>query len=120
MLLAAPERMETIQDIEMRKFEECLQYVLDKGGRLLEKIINHEDMNGLVPLQYSTDFWPQYITKQLLEKGAMTSIGKMRHGQPIINKIKPEVSFFNTRNYPLNGFFLDVLGLDVVNVWTPW
>ena len=34
--------------IEMRKFEECLQYVLDKGGRLLEKIINHENTMSLI------------------------------------------------------------------------
>ena len=99
MLLAAPDRMETIQDHEMRKYEECLQYVFDKGGRHLEKIINHEDMNGLVPLHYSTDFWPQYITQQLLEQGAMTSIGKLRHGQPIINKIKPEVFLLNKKSF---------------------
>ena len=95
MLLAAPEH---IHENEMKNYEECLNYIFDLNDKRIKKIINLEDDDNHVPLHYSTDYWPQYITQNLLENGAMASIGKLRHGQPIIKKIKQEVGRFELLN----------------------
>ena len=56
------------------------------------KIINLKDCDDSVPLHYAVKMWPQNIIKELLERGALVSVGVKNnvHEQPL-NKLKSEV-----------------------------
>ena len=80
---------------ETEKYEKCLNLILEcedpRVQKELLKVINHKDITQNVPLHYSTNLWPQRVTRKLLDRGANIGVKNVWDELPI-SKIMPEVS----------------------------
>lgn len=76
------------------KYLKCLDILLntndDDFKEEIKNIINKSDVNGNTALHYSTEKWPTYITRSLLQHGANIGI-KNSWGEIPITRIPPDV-----------------------------
>eukprot|EP00090_Calanus_glacialis_P022890 TRINITY_DN35239_c0_g1_i2.p1 TRINITY_DN35239_c0_g1~~TRINITY_DN35239_c0_g1_i2.p1 ORF type:complete len:1056 (-),score=229.38 TRINITY_DN35239_c0_g1_i2:74-3241(-) len=82
------------------RYLKCLDILLNDNDEEFQKevksIINKSDINGNTALHYSTEMWPTFITRSLLQNGANIGI-KNSWGEIPISRIPPDVmeSFLN-------------------------
>ena len=86
-----------LKSIKVDKEEDyikCLDLILNESNEDFKKkvkgIINRKDVNGNCALHYSTEKWPYYITRALLQNGANIGI-KNDWGEIPISRIPPQV-----------------------------
>ena len=93
---------------ETEKYEKCLNLILEcedtRVQKELLKVINHKDITHNVPLHYSTNLWPQRVTRKLLDRGANIGVKNVWDELPI-SKIMPETmkDFLDEKCLQSNG-----------------